>query len=255
MDIFVILFIAVGFGSVITGYLLEGGAMSGLFSLASLLIILGGTVGAVGVSFPKDELKQIPKILKIFFINEKRDYIALIDKMKVMCIQVRQSGLLTLEGQIEYEDDSLMRKGMRLIIDGAASANTRKALELSLEVMSERHLARANIFEAAGGFSPTMGIIGTVMGLVSVLSDLQDPESLGPKIAMAFIATLYGIGLANLVWLPIANNLKEKNRREILYKTMIIEGLLLIQEGVNSNFIEEKLSGFLTDSQLLDRNL
>ncbi|HYE67897.1 MAG TPA: MotA/TolQ/ExbB proton channel family protein, partial [Anaerovoracaceae bacterium] len=105
------------------------------------------------------------------------------------------------------------------------------------------------IFEAAGGFSPTMGIIGTVLGLVHVLSDLGEPDTLGPKIAAAFIATLYGIGLANLLWLPIGNKLKEKNRVEILYKSMIIEGLLLIQEGVNTNYMEEKLSSFIAEGQ------
>ena len=123
------------------------------------------------------------------------------ERMKAMCIQVRQSGLLSLESQIDQEPDSLMRKGMRLIVDGTSPQYTREALELTLQVIDERHKARAKIFEAAGGYSPTMGIIGTVLGLVHVLSDLQEPDTLGPKIAMAFIATLYGIGLANLFWL------------------------------------------------------
>jgi chemotaxis protein MotA len=139
---------------------------------------------------------------------------------------------------------------MRLIVDGTSPQYTREALELSLQIIDERHKSRCRIFEAAGGYSPTMGIIGTVLGLVHVLSDLQEPDTLGPKIAMAFIATLYGIGLANLLWLPIAGRLKEKNRMEVLYKSMIIEGLLLIQEGVNTNYMEEKLSSFLSESQL-----
>ena len=107
--------------------------------------------------------------------------------------------------------------------------------------------------EAAGGYSPTMGIIGTVLGLVHVLGNLEDPDTLGPKIAMAFIATLYGIGLANLFWLPLGNKLKAKNEMEILYKSMIIEGLLLIQEGVNTNYMEEKLSSFLSEAQALEK--
>lgn len=249
MDIFFPIFALFGFGSVIGGFILEGGHLAGLLSPTSMLIILGGTIGAVGLSFPKDELLQIPKIFKVLIKDQKYDYVELMKRMKAMCIQVRQSGLLSLESQIDNEPDSLMRKGMRLIVDGTSPAYTREALELSLEVISERHASRAAIFFSAGGYSPTMGIIGTVLGLVHVLSNLEDPDTLGPKIATAFIATLYGIGLANLLWLPMNGRLKEKNRKEILYKSMIIEGLLLIQEGVNTNYMEEKLTGFLTDAQ------
>lgn len=249
MDIFFIIFTVVGFGSVIGGFILEGGHLAGLLSTTSILIILGGTVGAVGVSFPKDELLQIPKMLKVIIKEQKYDYAALMQRMKIMCVQVRQSGLLSLESQIDAEPDSLMRKGMRLIVDGTSPAYTREALELTLSVIEDRHKSRSKIFEAAGGYSPTMGIIGTVLGLVHVLGNLEEPDTLGPKIALAFIATLYGIGLANLLWLPLANKLKEKNRMEVLYKSMIIEGLLLIQEGVNTNYMEEKLSAFLSDAQ------
>jgi chemotaxis protein MotA len=250
MDIFFIIFLVMGFASVIGGFALEGGELAGLISLTSVLIILGGTIGATGVSFPKDELLQIPKMFKVLIRDQKYDYRNLMERMKAMCVQVRQSGLLSLEAQIDAEPDSLMRKGMRLIVDGTSPAYTREALELSLQVIDERHKARAKIFDAAGGYSPTMGIIGTVLGLVHVLSNLADPNTLGPKIATAFIATLYGIGLANLLWLPLGNKLKEKNRMEMLYKSMIIEGLLLIQEGVNTNYMEEKLSSFLSEAQM-----
>jgi len=251
MDILFIIFTITGFGSVITGFMLEGGHLSGLFAPSALVIILGGTIGATGVSFPREELMEFPKMFKVLIRDDKYDYRALMDRMKAMCVQVRQSGLLSLESQIDQEPDSLMRKGMRLIVDGTSPQYTREALELTLQVIDERHKSRSKIFEAAGGFSPTMGIIGTVLGLVHVLSDLQEPDTLGPKIAMAFIATLYGIALANLFWLPLGNKLKEKNRKEILYKSMIIEGLLLIQEGVNTNYMEEKLSSFLTEAQML----
>lgn len=250
MDIFVIIFTILGFGSVITGFLLEGGHLSGLWGPPAFLIIVGGTIGATGICFSMQELAQIPKMFRVLLRNQNYDYRALMDRMKAMCIQVRQSGLLSLESQIDQEPDSLMRKGMRLIVDGTSPQYTREALELTLQIIDERHKSRARIFEAAGGFSPTMGIIGTVLGLVHVLSDMGgDPDTLGPKIAMAFIATLYGIGLANLLWLPIGSKLKEKNRAEILYKSMIIEGLLLIQEGVNTNYMEEKLSSFVAEGQ------
>lgn len=229
---------------------MEGGHLSGLVAPSAILIIIGGTIGATGICFPKDDLFQVPKMFGVLIKDQKYDYVALMERMKAMCVQVRQSGLLSLEAQIDQEPDSLMRKGMRLIVDGTSPQYTREALELSLQIIDERHKARGKIFEAAGGYSPTMGIIGTVLGLVHVLSDLGEPDTLGPKIAAAFIATLYGIGLANLLWLPIGNKLKEKNRMEILYKSMIIEGLLLIQEGVNTNYMEEKLSSFLSESQI-----
>lgn len=250
MDIFLIIFSVLGFGAVVGGFILEGGHLIGLVAPTSALIILGGTAGAVGMNFPNSELKEIPKILKVIIRDQKYDFVGLMERMKAMCVQVRQSGLLSLESQIDAEPDSLMRKGMRLIVDGTSPSYTREALELSLEVISDRHLARAKIFEAAGGYSPTMGIIGTVLGLVHVLSNLEEPDTLGPKIAVAFTATLYGIGLANLLWLPLAGKLKAKNQLEILYKSMIIEGLLLIQEGVNTNYMEEKLSSFLSEAQL-----
>ena len=250
MDIFLIIFAVVGFGSVIGGFIMEGGHLAGLLSPTSIVIIIGGTIGAVGVSFPKSELAQIPKIIKVLLKDQKYDYVELMERMKSMCIKVRQSGLLSLESQIDAEPDSLMRKGMRLIVDGTSPAYTREALELTLDVIEDRHKSRSKIFDAAGGYSPTMGIIGTVLGLVHVLGSLEETDTLGPKIATAFIATLYGIGLANLLWLPLGSKLKEKNRMEMLYKSMIIEGLLLIQEGVNTNYMEEKLSSFLSEAQI-----
>jgi chemotaxis protein MotA len=201
MDIFLLLFLVTGFASVIGGFLLEGGHITGLLAPSALLIILGGTFGATGVSFPWRELAEVPKMLRVVIRDQKYDYRALMERMKAMCIQVRQSGLLSLESQIDSEPDSLMRKGMRLIVDGTSPTYTREALELTLQVIEDRHLSRSKIFEAAGGYSPTMGIIGTVLGLVHVLGNLEDPDTLGPKIAMAFIATLYGISLANLFWL------------------------------------------------------
>ena len=250
MDIFSVIFLVWAFFALIGGFILEGGHLTGLFSPTSLLIVFGGTIGAVGISFPISELKQVPKMLGIVFKEQKYDYVELMSKMKAMCIQVRQSGLLSLEHQIDSEPDSLMRKGMRPIVAGTSPSKTREALELALDEISARHRSRSAIFESAGGYSPTMGIIGTVMGLVHVLSDLQDPDTLGPKIANAFLATLYGIAFANVLWLPLAGKLKEKNRQEILYKSMIIEGLLLIQEGVNTNYMEEKLSSFLSEAQM-----
>jgi chemotaxis protein MotA len=138
MDIFFFIFVVMGFGSVITGFILEGGHIVGLWAPTAAIIILGGTIGATGVSFPKSELMQFPKMFKVLIRDQKYDYRTLMERMKAMCVQVRQSGLLSLESQIDQEPDSLMRKGMRLIVDGTSPSYTREALELSLQVIDER---------------------------------------------------------------------------------------------------------------------
>lgn len=255
MDIFFFVFTIFAFGSLLGGFMLDGGSAASLLSVTSFMIVVGGTIGAIGVSFPLHILKDIGGVFKVLIKEKKYNTDELIDKLKDMCVQVRRNGLLCLESQIEGESDSIMRKGMRLLVDGANSEVTRESLELALDMMSGRHKERYAVLEQAGGFSPTMGIAGTVMGLVLVLSDMGDIESLGEKIAVAFIATLYGIGIANLLWLPMANRLKHKNKEEVLYKSVIIEGLLMIQEGAAVNALEEKLVSFLSDKKLRARNL
>ena len=143
MDILLIIFTVVGFASVIGGFILEGGHLTGLLAPTSALIIIGGTIGAVGIAFPNRELKEIPRILRVLVRDQKYDFVGLMNRMKSMCVQVRQSGLLSLESQIDSEPDSLMRKGMRMIVDGTSPTYTREALELSLDVISDRHTARA----------------------------------------------------------------------------------------------------------------
>ncbi|MDD3349605.1 MAG: motility protein A [Eubacteriales bacterium] len=255
MDIFLFIFLGVSFGGVIGGFLIEGGSPGMLVGISPIVIVLGGTIGACGVSFPKEVLKDIPKVFKALIRGDKYNVEELIDTLKEMCVQVRRNGLLCLESQIEAEPDSIMRKGMRLLVDGANSDVTRESLELAVEMMSARHKERGAFFEAAAGFCPTMGIIGTVMGLVLVLSDMSDIDSLGHKISVAFIATLYGVGIANLLFMPLATRLKGKNHAEVMYKSVIIEGLLMIQEGAAVNALEERLVSFLSDKKLVERNL
>ena len=146
--------------------------------------------------------------------------------------------------------DPFVKKGLQMIVDGVNPEMIRSSLETKLEQISERHHQGIAMFEAAGGYAPTMGIIGTVMGLVQVLGSLDDPDELGHKIAVAFIATLYGIATANLIYLPIANKLKALNEEEIIEKEMYIDALLLIQEGISPNSIISKLEGYLTDDEM-----
>ncbi len=245
--------IVVGLVSLILAFVLEGGAIGSLFQPTALLIVFGGTFGAIIASFSQDELKNIGKILKVAFTPRKNNTHELITELKELSIQTRKHGLLSLESNISGSQsiDPFILKGLRMMVDGIEPDIIRTTLELKTENMYERHLNNASIFEAAGGFAPTMGIIGTVLGLVHILGNLSgDPGSLAPLIATAFIATLYGVASANVLWIPIANKLKQLNKQDMLEKELIIEGILLIQSGANPNVIEEQLKSFLSDKEV-----
>ncbi|MBV7275417.1 flagellar motor protein [Clostridium sp. PL3] len=253
MDIFVIIFIIAGFGSIIAGFIIEKGVLTALFLMAPAVIVFGGTAGAVGLTFPIDILKRLPGIIKITINPKKIDLPALVAYFKDVSYKTRKNGLLSLEGEISSDPnlDPFIKKGLQLVVDGVDPQAVRSILELELESTSERHRKGAAIFEQAGGYAPTLGIIGTVMGLVHILADLSDPNSLGPKIASGFLATLYGLSSANLLFLPIGNRLKALDEKEFSEKSLIIEGILYIQEGINPNTIAEKLKGFLNKDEVI----
>ncbi|MCI1944892.1 flagellar motor protein [Clostridium luticellarii] len=253
MDISVIIFLFLGIISVVAGYMMEGGQATALLGATAAVIVFGGTIGATGLSFPMDILKRIPKMLKVLFSPRKTDLPVLISYFKDVSYKTRKNGLLSLEGEISNDPnlDPFIKKGLQLVVDGVDPQAVRSILELELDSTSERHKNGSDVFESAGGYAPTMGIVGTVMGLVHVLGNLEDTSTLGPKIAVAFLATLYGIGSANLLWLPIANRLKQADEKEVKEKTLIIEGILYIQEGINPNTIAEKLKSFLNKEELL----
>lgn len=247
----------IGLMSLVLGFMLEGGHILSLLQPTAALIVFGGTIGAVMVSFPGDELKKFIKSISIAFHGKKRNNKDLIIFFKNIAIKTRKNGLLTLEEEIEksVDLDPFITKGLRMVVDGVEPEVLKNALELQLENMVERHKASASMFEAAGGYAPTMGIIGTVLGLVHILGSLDgDPGQLAPKIATAFIATLYGVASANVLWLPIGNKLKELNKKEINEKLLIIEAITLIQHGTNPNIIEEQLKGFLSNNEILEYN-
>ncbi len=252
MDIFSILFMIFSFGSIIAAFVIEGGSLGALLAPTAAMIVFGGTIGAVGVSFPVNDLKRIPGILKVFVSPKNKNLGELVSYFKEISYKTRKNGLLSLEGEITADEslDPFIKKGLQLVVDGVEPQAVRSILELELESISDRHRQGAAIFDSAGGFAPTMGIIGTVTGLVHVLSNLEEPSTLGPKIAMAFIATLYGIGTANLLWLPIGSKLKALDDIEYREKSLILEAILYIQEGINPNTIAEKLKGFLNKDEL-----
>ena len=224
-----------------TGYLMEGGSIGALFQLSAAIIVFGGTSGAVLTAFPLAYLKNVPHWLKIAFTNQSFGTAEAYDTLVRFAEKARREGLLSLEQELETVSDRFTRQGMQLVIDGTDPEITREILESNIAVLEKRHKIGISVFEAAGGFAPTMGIIGTVMGLVRVLGNLSDPNSLSESIASAFIATLYGVSSANLIYLPIANKLKMKDKAEVAAMEMILDGILSIQAGENPSILKEKL--------------
>jgi chemotaxis protein MotA len=191
------------------------------------------------------ELKTVPKLLKITLFKKLPDEVVLIEQIVDMSDKVRREGILYLEKQLDQFEDGFMRKGIQLVVDGTDPELVRMIMETEFYAIQERHNRGSSIFEAAGGYAPTMGIIGTVMGLVQVLGNLESPETLGPAIALAFIATLYGIGSANILWLPIAAKLRNFSKKEDILRELMLEGILSIQAGYNPVLVRERLTAFL----------
>lgn len=251
MDIITILSIVFAFVCMILGFTLEGGSVGALLQLTAAIIVIGGTIGAVGISTQGKVLKRFPKVFLAAFKKRENKMIENITFFKDLATKTRKEGLLSIESDLnDSKIDPFIKKGLQMIVDGINPEVIRSSLETRLEQTSERHHQGIAMFEAAGGYAPTMGIIGTVMGLVQVLGSLEDPSDLGGKIAVAFIATLYGIATANLIWLPVANKLKALNDEEITEKEMYIEALLLIQEGLSPNSIVSSLEGYLTEGEM-----
>lgn len=251
MDITTFIGLIAGFGAMIIGFTMEGGHLTALLAPTAAVIVLGGTIGATLVGFSLEELMTLPRIIKIIVTTQKYNPQATIQELTSLAEKARREGLLSLEQEAEGIQDKFMRQGLQLVVDGTDPQLTRSILETEIYAVEQRHRTGIGFFEQAGGYAPTMGIIGTVMGLVHVLGNLTEPDKLGPQIAVAFIATLYGVCTANLFWLPIATKLKNKSRKERLMREMVLEGILSIQAGESPMIIREKLSAFLKPK---DRN-
>lgn len=245
MDRTTLLGIVIGITSLVLGFVLEGGHIGSLFQLTAALIVFGGTIGAVTVSFPWSQLKNIPRVLKEAFTEPKRDPHKLIEELVELATVARREGLLALESRAMEHPHPFLREGLMMAVDGVDPQALKQILELTIDTKEEEKLRYVRIFEAAGGFAPTMGIIGTVMGLVHVLSNINDPSNLGPAIAVAFIATLYGVSSANVLYLPIANKLKARLQEERLELEMMLEGILSLQAGEHPQLIQTKLAAFV----------
>ena len=244
-----LIFFIVGIASLVVAFVIDGGHVGALFVFSSALVVFGGTIGAVGASTPFPVFKKSIKIMLLAFKNKKPNNIENIIYFKEIATKARKEGLLSIDKEISENDelDPFIRKGLELMVDGVDAVTIRNILESQIQITSKRHKEGIAIFDSAGGYAPTLGIIGTVMGLVLVVSNLSDPTVLGPKIASAFMATLYGISSANLLWLPVANKLKVYDREEIIERELCLEAICLLQQGINPNVLVSKLQTFLTD--------
>jgi chemotaxis protein MotA len=243
VDLGGIIGIIIGFAGILTGYILEEGVLGALIQKAAIFIVFGGTIGATVLSFPIEDLKKIPDAFKMVFTTKKFDEVGIINELSSLSEKARKDGLLALEQDAQQHSNEFIRKGLSLVVDGIEAETIKDILVREIDLRESLHEQAAKIFEAAGGFAPTMGVTGTVMGMVSILGSMdEDPDGLGGKIASAFIATFYGIATANLLWLPMAGRIKAKASKEKLVNDLIVEGLLSIQAGENPRIIKEKLN-------------
>lgn len=247
MDILSVIGVLLGFSAIIGGNLMGGGDISALINVHAFVIVIGGTLGATLLQFPPKVFFRSLRIFGWIFLPEKHQLHKQVDLIVSWSTLARKEGLLGLESVIENENDSLSRKGLQLLVDGNEPEVIRDCLEVELATREHLDLQAARVFDAMGGYSPTIGIIGAVIGLIHVMQNLAKPELLGAGIATAFVATIYGVGLANLLFIPVANKLKGHVHRSTQAREMLIEGISSIAEGENPRNIELKLSGFLVE--------
>jgi chemotaxis protein MotA len=249
MGVVTIISMVFAFACIIIGFVVEGGSIIALLQPTAALIVIGGTLGAVGMSFPLKTLKKAPKLISISLNERKVNLQEKIEYYKQLSQRARKEGLLSLEAEGNNGSiDAFTREGIDLLFVSQDQDDIRKALELKVEQMYERHQEGIELFSSAGGYAPTMGIVGTITSLVIILSNLNDSSVLGAKIAVAFVATLYGLGTANLIWLPIASKLKELNKQEVIEKQLCTEALIMIYNGVSPDMMEGKLRSFLEEN-------
>ncbi len=251
-DMSTIIGLPLGFALIVLAFIIEGGNVLSLVgSPTPFMIVVGGTIAATMVSFKLEDIFNIPRLIVICMREKTVPTKDLLEMFITFSEKSRREGILSLENDIEdlMNIDPLMYKGMKLIIDGTDPEVVKHTISNDIYLYELKRRHEANIFEQAGGYSPTMGIIGTVLGLVNVLGRLSSPEALGPAIALAFTATLWGISLANLFWLPLGNKIKLNLAKTKLQKELVLEAMISIQQGENPSIMKDKLEDFLNEKE------
>jgi Flagellar motor component len=244
MDIATIIGLIMGLGAVVGGAIMEGLHLSSIVQPTAAIIVLGGTFGATFASFPINvAIGAFKDVRKLLSIPPKND--DLIAEICRYAAKARKNGIIALEQDAQTHKDRFMKKAISLSVDGVEPKDIRELMEIDLSASEEQAKMSAEFFEAAGGYAPTIGIIGAVLGLIHVMSNLEDISKLGAGIAVAFVATIYGLVLANIICLPAATKIKHHIKEDTIRKEMIMAGIVAIQNGENPRFIEERLKSYL----------
>lgn len=244
MDALTLLGLVTSFSAIIIGQMFEGGSIASLMNFPALMIVLGGTIGAVLVQTSVPTFTRAIKILPWIFKPPHLDFEACRTRMFELARKARQLGLLSLEDHLEVEKTPLINKGLELLVIGVDKQTIRQVLEAEIDRIEHNDIHAAQVYESMGGYSPTIGILGAVLGLIQVMRHLSEPSELGVGIAVAFVATIYGVGLANLLFLPIASKLKACISRQAHYDEMILEGMVAIAGNESPGILLLKLNNF-----------
>jgi len=240
--------IALALGGILFGLMLEGGKLTQILQPTAAMIVLGGTMGAVMLQFPLKVVLEAFRRLAYVFVDPSQDPRELIGEIVTYANKARKGGIVSLDAELEMIHNAFLKKSLMLAVDGTEPQEIRKMMELELDNQAEHEEHIPRVFESAGGFSPTIGIIGAVLGLIQVMQHLDDISEVGKGIAVAFVATIYGVGMANIFFLPCAGKIKLRVRQEQIQREMTLEGVISIVEGMNPRMIETKLMGFFAEA-------
>jgi len=245
MDIFSVLGCVIGVAFILTAQAMEGGNAGQLMQLTAGMIVLGGTTGALVGSFPVGDLKSALGALKNVLIPPKVNLESLITEIVGFATKARKEGVIVLEKEAQHASDPLMKLGLEAVADGADPSLVQGMMENQITQLEEEVTRASKVYESAGAYSPTFGIIGAVLGLIQVMQNLSDPSKLGAGIAVAFVATVYGLFVANLIFIPVSTRIKSNYAKIFLANEMMVEGILAIQAGESPALIERKLQSFI----------
>jgi len=247
MDLATLLGLAIAFVGILLGQAIEGGSVFQILQPTAAMIVFGGTLGATMIGFPLSVIKQAASDLMHVFKDDDIQPNAVIDEIIKFTNKARREGIISLEKDASGVKDDFFRKSIMMAVDGSEPKELRQTMEVELQYMEERGEHSPKVYEAAGGYAPTIGIIGAVLGLIQVMQHLDNIEEVGKGIAVAFVATIYGVASANIIFLPAAGKLKFKHRKKMIIKEMMLEGTLGILEGQNPRLIETKLTSFIDE--------
>lgn len=245
MDLATLVGLLLAFGCLLASLFMEGGSVAAFLHPAPIILVIGGTLGATIIGFSMRNVTGLPRILKNAFFGKPLDRLAVLRTLVELAAKARREGILALEAESRNVENTFLRGALQLVVDGEQLDVVRDVLETEVAAMRERHKVGEEMFTAMGGFAPTLGIIGTVMGLVNMLENLDDPGAMGPAIAAAFIATLWGVISANLIFIPLANKLKSRSAQEAASYELITEGVIAISAGENPRAVEMRLRSYL----------